>query len=210
MAVPKSHQHLRVVPQGTASPVLDDDVVLAAWDSGSPRFGRLLFEHVDRAIAQAVRSVLGGSPAEHEDVVQASYEKLLVSLGRGQFQRGCSLRSWAAMIASRTALNTIRSRQTERRHFASGEAAGYAAIASVPARADGRLMLDEVRAELARLPEVRREAVVLHDVLGHELTEIAALVGVSVSAAQSRLVRGRKELHERLRARGLLVEGERK
>jgi len=42
------------------------------------------------------------------------------------------------------------------------------------------------------------EAVFLHDVLGHELAEIAIMTQVSVSAAQSRLVRGRRELFRRL------------
>jgi DNA-directed RNA polymerase specialized sigma24 family protein len=35
-------------------------------------------------------------------------------------------------------------------------------------------------------------------VLGHDLAEISVLTGVSVSAAQSRLVRGRQELKERM------------
>jgi DNA-directed RNA polymerase specialized sigma24 family protein len=36
--------------------------------------------------------------------------------------------------------------------------------------------------------------VLLHDGFGHEVTEISALTGVSVAAAQSRLVRGRRQL----------------
>jgi DNA-directed RNA polymerase specialized sigma24 family protein len=35
-------------------------------------------------------------------------------------------------------------------------------------------------------------------VFGYELAEIAVLTGASVSAVQSRLVRGRKELHKKL------------
>jgi RNA polymerase sigma-70 factor (ECF subfamily) len=48
----------------------------------------------------------------------------------------------------------------------------------------------------------------LHDVMGHELAEIAVLTGVSVAAAQSRLVRGRKELHRRLASDGVIGGGE--
>ena len=44
----------------------------------------------------------------------------------------------------------------------------------------------------------RATAVLLYDVFGHELAEIAVLTGVSVAAAQSRLVRGRKELRDRM------------
>ena len=38
----------------------------------------------------------------------------------------------------------------------------------------------------------------LHDVLGHELIAIGEMMSLTVAAAQSRLVRGRKELMARL------------
>lgn len=39
----------------------------------------------------------------------------------------------------------------------------------------------------------------LHDVYGYDLKEVGEITGASLSAAQSRLVRGRREIHERIR-----------
>ncbi len=47
---------------------------------------------------------------------------------------------------------------------------------------------------LARLPAVQREAVVLYEIDGYSVAEIAAMQGVSESAVKSRLARGRERL----------------
>jgi len=44
----------------------------------------------------------------------------------------------------------------------------------------------------------RAQVLLLHEVNGLELAEIAAALGISVMAAQSRLSRGRRELRARL------------
>jgi DNA-directed RNA polymerase specialized sigma24 family protein len=57
-----------------------------------------------------------------------------------------------------------------------------------------------VRAELALMNPGRAQVLVLHEVNGLELSEIATVLGISVMAAQSRLSRGRRELMSRLEA----------
>lgn len=69
-----------------------------------------------------------------------------------------------------------------------------------PAGDDGNLREDEraatarVRRALAKLPAVQREAVVLFEIEGFSIEEIAALQEVSISAVKSRLARGRRRL----------------
>ena len=40
----------------------------------------------------------------------------------------------------------------------------------------------------------KANVVFLHDILGHQLDEVAGILGITVSAAQSRLVRGRRQI----------------
>ncbi len=70
-----------------------------------------------------------------------------------------------------------------------------------------------MQAALATLPAVQREAVVLCDIDGYDLAEVAEMQAVSLSAVKSRLVRGRARLrryYERLgwsQARGDVAPG---
>ena len=55
---------------------------------------------------------------------------------------------------------------------------------------------------LSRIPSVQREAIVLHDVEGFSVEEVAAMQGVSESAVKSRLSRGRDRLRRWYRRHG--------
>ncbi len=78
------------------------------------------------------------------------------------------------------------------------EAEPIRAGVDVEGEASARAELERLRIQLSEMKSTHAEAVFLHDVLGHELAEIALMTRVSVSAAQSRLVRGRRELFRRL------------
>jgi DNA-directed RNA polymerase specialized sigma24 family protein len=59
-------------------------------------------------------------------------------------------------------------------------------------------MLDRVAGHLEGIGERRAWVFLLHDVVGYDLQEIAEMTNTSVAATQSRLSRGRRDLHERI------------
>ena len=60
--------------------------------------------------------------------------------------------------------------------------------------ADERASADRATAALATLEPAQREAIVLFELHGHSIEEIAEIQRASVSAVKSRLVRGRDRL----------------
>ena len=59
-----------------------------------------------------------------------------------------------------------------------------------------RSMITRIRRHLDGLSPGKAWAFLLHDVCGYDLRETAKILDVTVAAAQQRLVRGRRELHE--------------
>jgi RNA polymerase sigma-70 factor (ECF subfamily) len=92
----------------------------------------------------------------------------------------------------------IRRRKVERRIF-SALAPEVLAQARSSVRAGREAILrnaaSRVLEHLHALDEAKVWAFVLHDVCGFDLNEVARITRVSVAAAQTRLVRGRREVH---------------
>jgi len=65
-------------------------------------------------------------------------------------------------------------------------------------RVVARDLVEHVRRKLDAIEPTKTFAFLLHDVLGFDLREIAEVTGVSVAAAQKRLVRGRRDVHAEL------------
>lgn len=66
--------------------------------------------------------------------------------------------------------------------------------------------VDRLHAALARLPEKEREAVVLFELSGLAMKEIAKIEGISTAAAKMRVSRGRKRLTELMTETDGIVE----
>lgn len=196
-----AQRHLRVVPGhgtfGQQDPPTDDELI-DAFERGDKSTAALLFERLDGVVGATLVRVLGRRQEDHDDLVQAAFEQILRTLARGKFARACRLSSWAVAVTTNVALSALRRRCRERRHLDLGSEAELSE--SPNAAPDQRAMLDALRRQLAELSPRTAEVVILHDMAGHDLAEIAVLTGLSVAAAQSRLVRGRAALRSGLRS----------
>lgn len=133
-----------------------------------------------------------GSSIDGEDVTQEALIKAVSARQAGA--EIDNVEGWLFRIAHNASLDFLRAR-TRRNLVPLDEEAGMAAHDADPdvASASFRTFLE--------LPVMERCAVVLKDVLGHSVEEIAQIADCSVPAAKSALQRGR------LRLRTLVVDG---
>jgi len=164
---------------------------------------------VQATVDTVVRRLVGSRDPEYEDLVQSSLVNVIATMDRGQFRGDCPPGGWAAVIARNVAVDAIRARARERRVFQHGWDAAVADDRSRvvaepnPERlTDIHLTLDRVNRALSGLGPKKARVVYLHDVLGYELGEVATMLGTTVAAAQSRLVRGRREIVETMAPAG--------
>lgn len=166
---------------------------------GNERFRRLLEPVHPRVLAFA--RCLCRSREDGDDLYQEAVLRALAKLD--QLDDDAAFRTWLFRIVVSVHRNRCR-RAFLRRLFPFDDAEPDSREAVVidgdyrtsdwsPDAADAS---SRARAALATLPAVQREAIVLHELEGFQVDEIAALQNVSISAVKSRLSRGR----ERLRA----------
>jgi RNA polymerase sigma-70 factor, ECF subfamily len=184
-------------------PEISDADLIDAFERGEGHACEAIYDRLIAVVESTLFRVLGRRDSAHDDLVQSAFEQIVATLTRSRFARACSLSSWAASVTTYVAFNAMRARSRERllvdhARDADAEARTQGDPRDLESEAHAREMLRRVRAELARMSIDQATTLFLHDVLGHELPEIAALTNVSVTAAQSRLVRGRKELQKRL------------
>jgi len=180
---------------------------------GDERVAVELYHRLLPAVEASLLRVLGRRETDHEDLVQTTFEQIVITLSKRRYAQACSLKTWASSIAAHVALKSLRSRCRQRRVFNLSVAPDELieqrrSSEDVERTVSSRQSLQVVRVQLSYLPEAKAEAVLLHDVLGHGLSEIAAMTGVSVAAAQTRLSRGRRELSARLDRCGVVAEAQ--
>jgi RNA polymerase sigma-70 factor (ECF subfamily) len=192
---------LRLVlePAAVENAAPDDDALIQALLKGDPRAGGQLYDRLIRVVEWTLLRVIGRRCEDHDDLVQSAFEQVVRTVQKQTYARNCSLTSWAAALTSNLALNQLRARRRDRRFLVEGDPAPRArAGVDVEAQVIARRRLQLARLEFARMNPQRAQAVILHDVNGLPLPELAAALGVTLAAAQSRLSRGRREISARI------------
>jgi RNA polymerase sigma-70 factor (ECF subfamily) len=170
---------------------------VAAVRSGNASMAGAFYDRTHSVVEKTVQRLLGNRDADVEDIVQIAMIELLHSLDN--FRGECSLDTWSATISANVVYKQIRRRSLERSIFAR-DLDPEDVPRSTRQQPIVRGMVERVMHHLDQMAYERAWTFLLHDVHGYSLDEVATITGASVAAAQSRLVRGRRELHERIAA----------
>jgi RNA polymerase sigma-70 factor (ECF subfamily) len=177
-----------------------DASLVEAVRAGDSHAAAPLFHRLRPAIERTLKILVRDRPADVDDLVQVTLERVVRGITDRKFEGRSQLTTWARAIAVHVAMDWLRSRHAEQKLY---EALFFAdphrqsQIHDVERQLEARAEVRRLQAVLARMKCVNATALVLHDVYRHSVPEVARLLGISVSAAESRVRRARLELVRR-------------
>ncbi len=174
----------------------DDVALLRAHLAGDrDAFGSLVERHRDRLWAVALRTM-----GDREDAADALQDALLSAYrAAGRFRGDSAVTTWLHRIVVNACLDRIRRRQAHptvplpdsTRPLDTARWQGGVEPAAPATDHDTTLV---VRQALAELPVEQRAALVLVDLQGYPVAEVAEILGVAEGTEKSRCARGRARL----------------
>ena len=172
------------------------DELVDRCKGGDERAWAELVEATYRGVYSLCLRILG-DPQDAAEATQDAYLKAW--RGLQSFRGDAMFETWLYRVASNAALSTHRGRRRRQQHEAGMQdelLTEVPAAGSVEATAGARIEVQVLEAALNRLPEQHRTAVVLRDVYGMSIEEIAKQLGISETAAKVRVHRARKKLKD--------------
>jgi len=187
----------------------DRELLDAHLEGDAEAFGELFARHRDRLWAVAVRTM--GNPDDAADALQ---DGLISAFRRaGTFRGEAQVTTWLHRIVVNACLDRIRSqkvRAADPLPDVLDDRSGRGSLATAaPTDPSDEAEVSETRrlvlAALAALPADQRAALVLVDMEGYPVAEVAAMLECPVGTVKSRCARGRARLAVQL---GVLREPE--
>jgi RNA polymerase sigma-70 factor (ECF subfamily) len=179
-------------------PEVDDSALLAGLKARDTSLSNAFYARVRPIVDRTLVRLLGAHDRDYEDVAQRALFELVNTIDR--FRGECPLNAWISIVAARIAYRVIRRRRVERRLFVDEQPQELPHTTRSHAGAvANRQAIERIRVELEDMNPDRAWTYLLHDIYGYDLKEVGQITGASLSAAQSRLVRGRREIHERIK-----------
>jgi RNA polymerase sigma-70 factor (ECF subfamily) len=185
----------RVKARAAVPAAWDDNELVAAVRAGDEAAAGAFHDRLRPRVELTIRRLVGGADVDTEDLGQLAMIALIEGIDR--YRGECSLDAWASTVAAHVVYKHIRRRKLERRVFSPPAETEPSSHLNTARALVARDLVRRARELLGNLSEEKAWTFVLHDVCGFDLREIAEITGVSAAAAQGRLVRGRRELHER-------------
>ena len=182
-----------------ATPAPTDAELLRAHVDGDPdAFGLLFARHRDRLWAVAVRTM--GNP---EDAADGLQDGLIAAYRRaGSFRGEAAVTTWLHRVVVNACLDRLRAARVRRAERLPDDLEEYGDRGSLVSATDADpadLAVDGERrrvvlAALATLPPEQRAALVLVDMEGYPVAEVAEVLGCAIGTVKSRCSRGRARL----------------
>ena len=184
------------------TPLTDSELVELSRKGDQEAFGELTRRHWRKCVDLGCFFLRNRGDAE--DSVQDAFLKAYEHLD--QFQGGAEFSTWLSRIVVNECLMLMRVRRRTRFvYLDEGPSDTRAVPVQVPGAGpdpEGELayfqLNDVLLGEVKRIPPMLRNVMLLRDVEGLPVGDVAQQLGITVSAAKSRLVRARAELRLRM------------
>lgn len=183
--------------------VTTDEALVQAIQAGKGEAAEQLYDYLRPSIEATLYRVLRDRPAEFEDLMQITYERVIRTIADGNFEGRSQLKTWASAIAANIAVDYLRRRSVEQRLFetmAASRVAPHGESGASERQLEARSEVRRVQSVLKRMKPRRAKILILHDMLGHSVPQVAQLMGITGGAARSTLRRARQEFVRRCTA----------
>ena len=177
------------------SPADDAQLLALIAEGDHEAFTQVMQAHEDKVFSVCLRILHDRSNAL--DATQETF--LTVFRKAAQFEGKAQAGTWIYRIAVNTCYDQLRRAKRRRAdalpdHYDPADPSAEEALTSAALR-------PEIHAALAELPPEFRSAIVLADIEGLSLPDVAQVLGIPVGTVKSRLFRGRRVLARHLGAR---------